>query len=350
MARDARDLARARRRAPDRTADAGFIERRRRSVKSTSSTRIAARAGERSDIWTCDTPHVWRHRVEARRDATRRHATARSRIDAMARRRASARSRRVVGALACAFALCAVRPTIAEGVVDESGMVTWRHGPGAPIQSTRATSRERRGVEATHADALEKMSTAMTFTRAIARAALSAGARARGARETNSTTSAWRRTTVASGHRKIARSRVLAAAYGVDKRGEFPSLEFRCFVKDESNAVVSAWHGIPLKNADGTYNFLCEIPKETKAKMEVATDEKTTPIKQDVKKGKLRDYPYNINWNYGMLPQTWEDRARAPDDEGVGRQRSGGRRRDRLGGVSHGICDQGEARGYLRHD
>ena len=41
--------------------------------------------------------------------------------------------------------------------------------------------------------------------------------------------------------------------------------------------------------------------------MEVATDEEMTPIKQDTKKGKLRDYPYNINWNYGMLPQTWED-------------------------------------------
>ncbi len=36
-------------------------------------------------------------------------------------------------------------------------------------------------------------------------------------------------------------------------------------------------------------------------------DEAGTPIKQDVKKGKLRFYPYNINWNYGLLPQTWED-------------------------------------------
>lgn len=36
-------------------------------------------------------------------------------------------------------------------------------------------------------------------------------------------------------------------------------------------------------------------------------DEVGTPIKQDVKKGKLRFYPYNINWNYGLLPQTWED-------------------------------------------
>jgi inorganic pyrophosphatase len=70
---------------------------------------------------------------------------------------------------------------------------------------------------------------------------------------------------------------------------------------------VSPWHDVPLKNADGSVNFICEIPKETKAKMEVATDEKLTPIKQDTKKGKLRDYPYNINWNYGMLPQTWED-------------------------------------------
>ena len=36
-------------------------------------------------------------------------------------------------------------------------------------------------------------------------------------------------------------------------------------------------------------------------------DEEKNPIKQDTKKGKLRYYPYNINWNYGMIPQTWED-------------------------------------------
>merc|ERR1712129_101033 len=69
------------------------------------------------------------------------------------------------------------------------------------------------------------------------------------------------------------------------------------------------WHDIPLYNDDGTLNMIVEIPKETQAKMEVATDEEMTPIKQDTKKGKLRDYPYNINWNYGMLPKTWEDPA-----------------------------------------
>jgi inorganic pyrophosphatase len=28
---------------------------------------------------------------------------------------------------------------------------------------------------------------------------------------------------------------------------------------------------------------------------------------QDTKKGKLRDYHGPIFWNYGCLPQTWED-------------------------------------------
>ena len=45
----------------------------------------------------------------------------------------------------------------------------------------------------------------------------------------------------------------------------------------------------------------------TKAKMEVATKEVYNPIAQDIKKGKLRDYHGPIFWNYGCLPQTWED-------------------------------------------
>jgi inorganic pyrophosphatase len=45
----------------------------------------------------------------------------------------------------------------------------------------------------------------------------------------------------------------------------------------------------------------------TKSKMEVATKEEYNPIAQDIKKGKLRDYHGPIFWNYGCLPQTWED-------------------------------------------
>ncbi|KAL4525593.1 hypothetical protein Ndes2437A_g04043 [Nannochloris sp. 'desiccata'] len=62
---------------------------------------------------------------------------------------------------------------------------------------------------------------------------------------------------------------------------------------------------------EGTLNYMCEIPKETTAKFELITDEVYNPIKQDIKDDKLRFYPYNINWNYGMLPQTWED----PEEE-----------------------------------
>ena len=34
---------------------------------------------------------------------------------------------------------------------------------------------------------------------------------------------------------------------------------------------ISSWHDIPLYGEAGTVNFVCEIPKESSAKMEVAT-------------------------------------------------------------------------------
>eukprot|EP01025_Chloroclados_australasicus_P046711 TRINITY_DN5156_c1_g1_i2.p1 TRINITY_DN5156_c1_g1~~TRINITY_DN5156_c1_g1_i2.p1 ORF type:complete len:262 (+),score=38.72 TRINITY_DN5156_c1_g1_i2:152-937(+) len=89
-------------------------------------------------------------------------------------------------------------------------------------------------------------------------------------------------------------------------RASPPPWSFRMFFK-EGDKTISPWHDIPLTAGSGLYNFVCEIPKESDAKMECATDEEGNPIKQDTKKGKLRHYPYNINWNYGFLPQTWED-------------------------------------------
>jgi inorganic pyrophosphatase len=105
------------------------------------------------------------------------------------------------------------------------------------------------------------------------------------------------------------------SVYSTSVKGAPESLEYRLFFK-QKGADISPWHDIPLQGKDGTYNFVCEIPKETAAKMEVATDEEKTPIKQDIKKGKLRFYPYNINWNYGLLPQTWEDPAHKNEDAG----------------------------------
>ncbi|KAG4971605.1 hypothetical protein JHK85_038026 [Glycine max] len=121
----------------------------------------------------------------------------------------------------------------------------------------------------------------------------------------------------------------------VKEEGQPETFDYRVFFVDKSGKKVSPWHDIPLRLGDDIFNFIVEIPKESSAKMEVATDESFTPIKQDTKKGKLRYYPinlsgsrelqypllafddypsfldvifiYNIHWNYGLLPQTWED-------------------------------------------
>ena len=62
------------------------------------------------------------------------------------------------------------------------------------------------------------------------------------------------------------------------------------------------------------FNMVVEIPRWSNAKMEIATKERLNPIKQDVKKGNLRYvknfFPHHgYIWNYGALPQTWEDPA-----------------------------------------
>ncbi|KAK9832579.1 hypothetical protein WJX81_000316 [Elliptochloris bilobata] len=117
-------------------------------------------------------------------------------------------------------------------------------------------------------------------------------------------------------HRLVrAAGTAVQESYTKQERGPPNSLEFRIFTQ-EKGRDISPWHDIPLYADAGLVNFVCEIPKESSAKMEVATDEPTTPIKQDVKKGKLRFYPYNINWNYGLLPQTWEDPAHKAEDVG----------------------------------
>ncbi|OMO57475.1 Inorganic pyrophosphatase [Corchorus olitorius] len=104
----------------------------------------------------------------------------------------------------------------------------------------------------------------------------------------------------------------------IKEEGQPQTLDYRVFLVDQSGKKVSPWHDIPLHLGNGVFNFVVEIPKDTSAKMEVATDELYTPIKQDTKKGKLRYYPYTINWNYGLFPQTWEDPSFSnPEIEGA---------------------------------
>lgn len=83
------------------------------------------------------------------------------------------------------------------------------------------------------------------------------------------------------------------------------------------NGVISAWHDIPLLPAgknlqDRVVNMVVEIPRWTNAKMEISKKDAFNPIVQDVKKGALRFvdnvFPFKgYIWNYGAIPQTWED-------------------------------------------
>lgn len=91
-------------------------------------------------------------------------------------------------------------------------------------------------------------------------------------------------------------------------------------IGDGEGKTISPFHDIPLL-ADASskvYNMIVEIPRWTNAKMEIATKEKLNPIKQDVKKGQLRyvknPFPHKgYIWNYGALPQTWEDPTHVDD-------------------------------------
>jgi len=73
---------------------------------------------------------------------------------------------------------------------------------------------------------------------------------------------------------------------------------------------VSLWHDVTLVHVDPAtdrptpyLNFVCEIPKFSRKKFEIATDEIGNPIKQDEKKGVLREFKKgDIFFNYGCLP------------------------------------------------
>eukprot|EP01100_Stratorugosa_tubuloviscum_P008566 TRINITY_DN3570_c0_g1_i1.p1 TRINITY_DN3570_c0_g1~~TRINITY_DN3570_c0_g1_i1.p1 ORF type:complete len:274 (-),score=111.78 TRINITY_DN3570_c0_g1_i1:4-825(-) len=89
--------------------------------------------------------------------------------------------------------------------------------------------------------------------------------------------------------------------------GEKFTTSFRTFLT-QNNKKISFWHDIPLFNNDTTLNFICEIPKGTNAKMEMAKEEIYNPIKQDLSKGELRFLKHgNKICNYGFFPRTWED-------------------------------------------
>lgn len=106
--------------------------------------------------------------------------------------------------------------------------------------------------------------------------------------------------------------------YSTIEKGTAGSENYRIFYKNAEGKIISPFHDIPLiagnhdQSKTPIYNMVVEIPRWTQAKMEIATKEPFNPIKQDVKKGKMR-YVHNVFpyhgyiWNYGALPQTWEN-------------------------------------------
>lgn len=102
-------------------------------------------------------------------------------------------------------------------------------------------------------------------------------------------------------------------AYSIIEKGSPNTLEYRVFFSGPEG-LVSPFHDIPLfaDKEKKTFNMVVEVPRWTNAKMEICTTEKLNPVKQDIKKGKLRFvnncFPHHgYIWNYGAIPQTWED-------------------------------------------
>ena len=95
--------------------------------------------------------------------------------------------------------------------------------------------------------------------------------------------------------------------------GEKYTKNFRVYIK-RRDKFISAFHDIDLfvDRENFIVNVVNEIPRFETGKFEIRTGEPMTPIKQDIKNGRVRYYPnifpcHGSMWNYGALPQTWED-------------------------------------------
>ena len=97
-----------------------------------------------------------------------------------------------------------------------------------------------------------------------------------------------------------------------ESSGKYGTKHFRVFVqgsKDSGASNKSPWHDIKLHASSGLYNIVIEIPMYSTAKMEMMKSVPGNPIMQDMKDGAPRYYSYGVPFfNYGFLPQTWEDK------------------------------------------
>lgn len=111
--------------------------------------------------------------------------------------------------------------------------------------------------------------------------------------------------------------------YSTTVRGSLNTPDFRIYHADGEGVPISAMHDIPqfADEAKKIFNMVVEVPRWTNAKMEISLKDALNPIKQDVKKGKLRYvancFPHHgYIWNYGAIPQTWEDPEHVDESTG----------------------------------
>ena len=118
----------------------------------------------------------------------------------------------------------------------------------------------------------------------------------------------------------IAKSSLYEGKYGTDT--------FTLYLtgSGKSNGYVSPWHDITMHAYKGTtednlkniFNMVVEIPMFSAAKMEVQKDLPHNPIMQDSQNNAPRYYSYGVPFfNYGLLPQTWEDVTKVDEDTGA---------------------------------
>ncbi|EGD77010.1 inorganic pyrophosphatase [Salpingoeca rosetta] len=108
-----------------------------------------------------------------------------------------------------------------------------------------------------------------------------------------------------------------------EQRGAKYTTDYAVYFKDAEGNYVSPFHDIPTwaDEANGIVNMVCEVPRWSNAKMEINTGAPLNPITQDVKKGKPRFvhncFPHHgYIWNYGAVPQTWENPDAKDDHTG----------------------------------
>ncbi|XP_056325718.1 inorganic pyrophosphatase 2, mitochondrial [Danio aesculapii] len=112
-------------------------------------------------------------------------------------------------------------------------------------------------------------------------------------------------------------------SYSVEERGRENTPQYRVYFKNAEGKYISPFHDIPIyaNETENIFNAVVEVPRWTNTKMEIATKDALNPLKQDVKKGNLR-YVSNVFphkgyiWNYGAIPQTWEDPGHRDGDTG----------------------------------